>query len=147
MVSGTKNVEKKSNKAKPNKARRRAVATRKLRLTWGAERVFLAWIRTAIALMALGFLIARLSGLLRWLGATEQQSPLAPLEATIFGMVLMGLGGAISLIATWRYREAHRNIRRGKLFYHNAQLALWAGMATALIGLGLIISFVVVMLR
>ena len=91
--------------------------------------------------MALGFLIARLGGLLRFVGIESSESKLAPIEATIFGIILMGLGGFISVVATWRFGVAHRNISRGRVFQHNAQLALLVGVLTALVSMGLVAWF------
>ena len=121
--------------------------TQKMRLIWGAERVFLAWIRTAIALIALGFLIARLSGLLKIVGLQADKPNMTPVEAVVAGTLLMGLGGLISLIATWRYRQAHRNISAGKAFEHSGQLSVLVGLLTALISVAIIISVCVVAFR
>ena len=126
---------------------RNAPSTQKMRLIWGAERVFLAWIRTAIALIALGFLIARLSGLLRIVGLQTNQPNMTPVEAVVAGTLLMGLGGLISLIATWRYRQAHHNISAGKAFEHSGQLSVLVGLLTALISVVIIISVCVVAFR
>ena len=126
---------------------RNSPATQKMRLIWGAERVFLAWVRTAIALIALGFLIARLSGLLRIVGLEADKPNMTPVEAVLAGTLLMGLGGLISLIATWRYREAHRNISAGKAFQHSGQLSVLVGLLTALISVAIIISVCVVAFR
>ena len=126
---------------------RNAPGTQKMRLIWGAERVFLAWIRTAIALIALGFLIARLSGLLKIVGLQADKPNMTPVEAVVAGTLLMGLGGLISLIATWRYRQAHRNISAGKAFAHSGQLSVLVGLLTALISVAIIISVCVVAFR
>ena len=126
---------------------RNAPGTQKMRLIWGAERVFLAWIRTAIALIALGFLIARLSGLLKIVGLQADKPNMTPVEAVVAGTLLMGLGGPISLIATWRYRQAHRNISAGKAFEHSGQLSVLVGLLTALISVAIIISVCVVAFR
>ena len=126
---------------------RNAPGTQKMRLIWGAERVFLAWIRTAIALIALGFLIARLSGLLKIVGLQADKPNMTPVEAVVAGTLLMGLGGLISLIATWRYRQAHRNISAGKAFEHSGQLSVLVGLLTALISVAIIISVCVVAFR
>jgi len=126
---------------------RNAPATQKMRLIWGAERVFLAWIRTAIALIALGFLIARLSGLLKIVGLQADKPNMTPVEAVLAGTLLMGLGGFISLIATWRYRQAHRNISAGKAFEHSGQLSVLVGLLTVLISVAIIVSVCVVAFR
>ena len=69
---------------------RNSPAAQKMRLIWGAERVFLAWVRTAIALIALGFLIARLSGLLRIVGLEADKPNMTPVEAVLAGTLHIG---------------------------------------------------------
>ena len=133
-----KNDNENSNSAAQNF--RNAPETQKMRLIWGAERVFLAWIRTAIALIALGFLIARLSGLLRIIGLEADHPNMTPTEAVLAGTLLMGLGGVISLIATWRYRESHRKISAGQTFQHSGKLSILVGVLVALISVAIIIS-------
>ena len=137
----------KKKRAKNRRVAKRVAATKKVRLVWGAERVFLAWIRTSIALIALGFLIARLGHLLQLAGLTPAESDSTPWESTLAGLTLMGLGGAISLVATWRFRVAHQAIRKGKMLRHSAHLSLAVGVITALVSFGLIASFWVLVVR
>jgi len=69
------------------------------------ERTYLAWIRTAIAVMAFGFLIEKFELFLTTLGSTEgsnnafQGSPVAELV----GLALIGLGALMVIGATWRF--------------------------------------------
>ena len=119
---------------------RNAPDTQKMRLIWGAERVFLAWIRTAIALIALGFLIARLSGLLQMIGVKSDSPNMTPIEAVLAGTLLMGLGGVISLVATWRYRESHRKISAGQAFQHSGKLSFLVGILVSLVSVAIIVS-------
>lgn len=69
------------------------------------ERTYLAWIRTAISIMAFGFLIEKFELFLSSLGhaagstASFRGSPLA--EAV--GLSLFGLGALIVISATWRF--------------------------------------------
>jgi len=80
------------------------------------ERTFLAWIRTSISVIGLGFVVAKFSVWLRELGArlgepvVGQRSGLSlPL-----GLGMMGVGGLFSIIAAWRYRAVRRAIEQGK---------------------------------
>ena len=63
------------------------------RIYFAAERTFLAWIRTGLGLMGVGFAVARFGLFLRQLQAAQQ---LAPVHATglsvISGVALVGLG-------------------------------------------------------
>lgn len=64
------------------------------------ERTFLAWIRTAIAVMAFGFLIERFDLMLKAAGATTSAAPerefanIAGLSAILIGTLLFALATA-----------------------------------------------------
>ena|SRR5579863_5768753 len=76
------------------------------------ERTFLAWVRTAIAIMAFGFLVERFDLFLRMarvsLGVTARLSGRAFGEAA--GLVLMLLGLAIVMVAAVRFVRTGRHI-------------------------------------
>jgi len=80
------------------------------------ERTFLAWIRTCIAVISLGFVIARFGVWLRELAT--QISPKAEVQRTSFslfvGVAMMALGCALTILAAWRYRAINRAIDRGE---------------------------------
>ncbi|MBV9008044.1 MAG: DUF202 domain-containing protein [Verrucomicrobia bacterium] len=81
------------------------------------ERTFLAWVRTSIAVMSLGFVIARFGIWLRELaekinpqmqhGATGVSLPL--------GATMIAFGGVLTLLAGWRYHVVNRVIKSGKI--------------------------------
>ena len=77
------------------------------------ERTFLAWIRTSVAVMSLGFVLARFSVWLRELSA--QRQPQVPVHhggiSLPIGVAMMILGGALTILAAWRYpcgKSRHR---------------------------------------
>jgi len=79
------------------------------------ERTFLAWIRTSISVVGLGFVVAKFSVWLRELASrfgnatTEHHVSLSlPL-----GVAMMSMGGVLSLMASWRYRRVRRAIELG----------------------------------
>jgi putative membrane protein len=81
------------------------------------ERTFLAWVRTAIAVMSLGFVIARFGLWLRELSA--HLSPQAPdgghrLSGPV-GMGMIAFGGLLALLAAWRFHTVNRQIERGEV--------------------------------
>ena len=72
------------------------------------ERTFLAWIRTAIAVMAFGFLVARFDLFLQIAGQTLARKALSPtgqLIGNVAGLILIALGAATIVLATWRFRR------------------------------------------
>jgi putative membrane protein len=76
------------------------------------ERTFLAWVRTAIAIMAFGFLVEKFDLFLA-LSATD---PVHRLPSThgmignVAGLALFVLGGATMVLATVRFRRVARDI-------------------------------------
>jgi putative membrane protein len=79
------------------------------------ERTLLAWVRTAIALMGLGFVVARFGLFLRQLGlergaATTQDSSLAGW----IGIGLVAAGVAATVLAAVRFLRAREQIEAGR---------------------------------
>jgi putative membrane protein len=70
------------------------------------ERTFLAWVRTAIAMMAFGFVIERFDLFLRYAAPPAAQQKIAPhggAFADAAGLAFIVLGVAIIAIAGWRF--------------------------------------------
>ena len=78
------------------------------------ERTFLAWIRTSIAVVSLGFVIARFSLWLRELaGKTE---PVHHIGVSLpMGEALMGFGGVLAVLAAWRYHVVNVAIEEDRV--------------------------------
>jgi putative membrane protein len=77
------------------------------------ERTFLAWVRTAIAVMAFGFLIERFDLFLRFARPALTNNPsAAPGEgfANAAGLAFLLLGVAMIAIAAWRYFRTAKQI-------------------------------------
>ena len=77
------------------------------------ERTFLAWIRTAIAVMAFGFLVERFDLFLQIAGQTLARRALSPtgqLAGNVAGLILIALGAAIIILALLRFRRTAREI-------------------------------------
>ena len=82
------------------------------------ERTFLAWIRTAIAVVSLGFVVARFSLWLRQLSqAGEPRAPLPRLHGISLpmGELLMVFGASLSVLAAWRYHVVNRQIEEDRV--------------------------------
>jgi putative membrane protein len=72
------------------------------------ERTFLAWIRTAIAVMAFGFLVERFDLFLQIAGQTLARHALTPtgqLVGNVAGLILIALGAATIVLSIWRFRR------------------------------------------
>lgn len=80
------------------------------------ERTFLAWLRTAIALIGFGFAIARFGLFLRELqtAVTGQESlPHTYLSSRYVGVGLVIVGILLIALATWEHQRVFRQIESG----------------------------------
>jgi putative membrane protein len=72
------------------------------------ERTFLAWVRTAIAIMAFGFLVERFDLFLKIASQTLARRPLSvggQFVGNIAGLILIGLGACTIVLALMRFRK------------------------------------------
>jgi len=77
------------------------------------ERTFLAWVRTNIALIGLGFVVARLSPTLGSAAGADSK-PIAT-KAVPAGVALIVLGAVVTVLAAWRYDRVNRQIEAGRV--------------------------------
>jgi putative membrane protein len=75
------------------------------------ERTLLAWSRTAIAIIGLGFVVARFGLLLRELGGQVSQS-VPRGTSTVFGTALVASGAVLLILSLLRYLQASMAIER-----------------------------------
>lgn len=75
------------------------------------ERTLLAWNRTGIAIIALGFVVARFGLLLREL-AGARASAYVPTASGVIGILLTIFGAAITALSLARYLRIERGIER-----------------------------------
>ncbi|HEY6205397.1 MAG TPA: DUF202 domain-containing protein [Chthoniobacterales bacterium] len=73
------------------------------------ERTFLAWIRTTIALISLGFVLARAGPLL----ASGAKAQAMSARLSPFGIGLAIFGALMTGLAAWRYDVVNREIEAG----------------------------------
>jgi putative membrane protein len=104
------------------------------------ERTFLAWIRTSIAVISLGFVIARFGVWLRELAA--RIDPKIEARSTQFslliGVAMMAFGSALTLLAAWRYRGINRAIARGE-FQADRGLVIIVAISVASLGVAMMV--------
>jgi putative membrane protein len=77
------------------------------------ERTFLAWIRTALAVMAFGFLVERFDLFMQMAAAALGGHAISPRRQALgdgIGLLLLLLGGSMMVVATLRYRRNRARI-------------------------------------
>lgn len=104
------------------------------------ERTYLAWIRTAIALMAFGFVIEKFDLFLRYIAsATKIHIPTPGLRAEGAGLLLIATGLVLIALSTWGFLRNRRLIdSTDHLLYRGTWTNLALGGVVALMGLFLI---------
>ena len=100
------------------------------------ERTYLAWLRSGVALLGLGFVVARVRIELGELSANP--SPEGWLSASTIGLAFAVLGLLTILFATWRYYAVREMIERQRF------VPLGAGILMLSLG-ALLIAIVVIL--
>lgn len=105
-----------------------------------AERTVLAWIRTGIALMGLGFVLARFGLFLQEFNRIEPGFPARSYGISLWiGVVLILLGVAVCLLSVLRHLRMLKQLQAGdSLYLHRPRLVV--GVAAALVILGLVMA-------
>src|SRR5215813_13176106 len=84
-----------------------------LRDALAAERTFLAWIRTGLALMGFGFVVARFGLFLQQLQFIQRSSAPSYGLSLWFGTALIALGVAVNVLSAWHHVRLIRELDRG----------------------------------
>jgi uncharacterized protein (DUF302 family)/uncharacterized membrane protein YidH (DUF202 family) len=106
-----------------------------------AERTLLAWIRTGLALMGLGFVVARFGLFLQQLHVAQparaaRSEGLSPW----FGTALIAVGVLVNVIAGWHHTRLVRQLDRGETAHARSAVQVAAiAFFLALVGLGMAI--------
>jgi uncharacterized protein (DUF302 family)/uncharacterized membrane protein YidH (DUF202 family) len=111
-----------------------------------AERTLLAWIRTGLALMGFGFVVARFGLFLQQIQILQRGPAMQPYGLSLwFGTALIGAGVLVNLLSGWRHVQLVRTFNReqGRQPYSTA-LAVSTCLFLALVGLAMAIYLVTV---
>jgi putative membrane protein len=111
------------------------------RVHLAAERTFLAWIRTGLALMGFGFVVARFGLLLRQIAATSHDPEIKAYGFSLWagtGLVLVGV--FVNLASTIRHLRIVGRINRGEdIVARPSYTAVAVAMILAVLGVAMVI--------
>ena len=117
------------------------------RVRFAAERTLLAWMRTGLALMGFGFVVARFGLFLREIAAAGQVAahPHSTGWSLWIGTALIGLGVAVSLLASSEYYRFVSLSKQGRIYTpRTAMLAVVVGVILALLGIVMALYLILV---
>jgi putative membrane protein len=105
------------------------------------ERTFLAWIRTGLALMGFGFVVARFGLFLEEVHAALPNSvPLSHRFSLWSGTALIVVGVGVNLYSAWRHVHLIEALNRGETGdTHSSRQAVIVAVVLALFGLAMAI--------
>jgi putative membrane protein len=104
-----------------------------------AERTLLAWIRTGLAMMGFGFVVARFGLFLQQLRVAQASQPTERYGLSLwFGTALIVVGVVVNLVAGWRHLRLVQALDRGETS-HSRAVARTAIIAflVAVVGIGM----------
>jgi putative membrane protein len=118
------------------------------RIYMAAERTFLAWIRTGIAFMGFGFVVARFGLFLREIAVSNNVAAAQPSNGFSLpvGVALIVMGIVVNIVAAIRHHRYIKALDRGQFrqSYGSGFAFLMAGLL-AIIGAAVAVYLVVIL--
>ena len=116
------------------------------RVYFAAERTFLAWIRTGLALMGIGFAVSRFGLFLRELSASQSRLPPTTTGLSLWsGVALVALGVVVTISATVRHFQLVRQLSSGTWIPGRVSRdAVIVALILAAVGIGMAVYLIVV---
>jgi putative membrane protein len=108
------------------------------RIYFAAERTFLAWIRTGLGLMGVGFAVSRFGLFLRQMSAGETHGPVHSTGVSLWsGVALVGLGVIVNISAVIGHLHTISALQSGLWKPQISASAVVLALLLALIGVGM----------
>jgi putative membrane protein len=108
-----------------------------------AERTLLAWIRTGLALMGFGFVVARFGLFLQQVEVMRRASEQSYGWSLWFGTALIAVGVGVNVFAGWHHLRLVRDLDRGETSHSRPSIqAVAIAFFLALVGLAMAIYLV-----
>jgi putative membrane protein len=109
-----------------------------------AERTLLAWVRTGLALMGFGFVVARFGLFLHQLQIMQRTPAGQSYGLSLwFGTVLIAVGVIVNVVAGWNHLQLVRELDRGQTEYSRPSTqAVAIAFFLALVGLAMAIYLI-----
>jgi putative membrane protein len=108
-----------------------------------AERTLLAWIRTGLALMGFGFVVARFGLFLQQVQLLERQHATTSYGFSLwFGTALIGFGVIVNVFAGWRHIRLVRDLDSGATHPRPSMQVAAVSFVLALVGLAMAIFLI-----
>jgi putative membrane protein len=116
------------------------------RVFLAAERTLLAWTRTALSLIAFGFVMER-AGMLVALLVPQAESALSPVFTLWLGLLFILLGALVALLSTLQHRTVLRTLNEDEVpTGYGTDWAMFVNLAVAFLGALLAVWLMLTML-
>ncbi|HTA40366.1 MAG TPA: DUF202 domain-containing protein [Candidatus Acidoferrales bacterium] len=110
--------------------------------TLANERTYLAYVRTALAFIGFGFVIARFSLFEREFETISHVTTQTPNISGPFGTAMAVFGVIVAILGAWRYSVTDRGLRRGRVVRFSPLLGYT--ISTLIATIGMVVAFALV---